>query len=226
MASQGTASSTSTYPINNSTGSKLGVAVANSPPGPFTDALGKALISTGSGNIDPNVFIDDDGQAYLYWGNPNLYSVKLNADMISYPGSPTKVNLTTAGFGARSNSDRATAYEEGPWFYKRGSLYYLVYPADGTPEKISYTTSSGPLGPWMYRGDIMAKQTGAGASFTNHPGRHRLQGQIVLFLSQWRAAGRRWLQAFRVRRGVHLRRRRHDPDDQDEHDGTGRRSAR
>jgi hypothetical protein len=168
-------------PINNSTGSKLGVAVANSPLGPFTDALGKALVSTGSGNIDPNVFIDDDGKAYLYWGNPNLYYVTLNADMISYTGNPAQTSLTTAGFGARSNTDRATAYEEGPWFYKRGSLYYLVYPADGTPEKISYTTSSGPLGPWMYRGDIMAKETGAGASFTNHPGVIDYKGKSYFF---------------------------------------------
>ena len=59
-------------PINNSTGGKIGVAVSNSPTGPFTDPLGKALASTGSGDIDPTVFIDDDGQAYLYWGNPNL----------------------------------------------------------------------------------------------------------------------------------------------------------
>ena len=157
-------------PMNNCCGTQIGVAVSTSPTGPFTDALGKALISTGSGNIDPTVYIDDDGQAYLYWGNPDLYYVKLNADMISYSGTPTKVSLTTAGFGTRSNTDRATAYEEGPWFYKRGSLYYIVYPADGTPEKISYTTSSGPLGPWTYRGDIMAKESGSGSSFTNHPG--------------------------------------------------------
>lgn len=168
-------------PINNSTGSKIGVLVGQSPTGPFTDPLGKALISTGSGNIDPTVFIDDDGQAYLYWGNPDLYNVKLNADMISFPGSPTKVNLTTAGFGARSNTDRATAYEEGPWFYKRNALYYIVYPADGTPEKISYTTSSGPLGPWMYRGDIMAKETGSGGSFTNHPGVIDYKGHSYFF---------------------------------------------
>ena len=168
-------------PINNSTGAKIGVAVSNSPTGPFTDPLGKALVSTGTGDIDPTVFIDDDGQAYLYWGNPNLWYVKLNADMISYPGSPTKTSLTTAGFGTRSNTDRATAYEEGPWFYKRGSLYYIVYPADGTPEKISYTTSSGPLGPWTYRGDIMAKETGAGASFTNHPGVIDYKGKSYFF---------------------------------------------
>ncbi|MFZ5893077.1 MAG: family 43 glycosylhydrolase [Myxococcota bacterium] len=168
-------------PLNNSTGSKIGVAVADSPLGPFKDALGKALISTGSGNIDPTVFIDDDGQAYLYWGNPDLWYVKLNSDMISYQGSPTKVNLTTAGFGTRSKTDRATAYEEGPWFYKRNSIYYIVYPADSTPEKISYTTSSGPLGPWTFGGDIMAKQTGAGSSFTNHPGVIDYKGKSYFF---------------------------------------------
>ncbi len=135
----------------------------------------------GSGNIDPTVFIDSDGQAYLYWGNPTLYYVKPNTDMISFPGSPTAVSLTTAGFGVRSNTDRATAYEEGPWFYKRGSLYYIVYPADGTPEKISYTTSSSPTGPWTYRGDIMAKESGTGSSFTNHPGVIDYQGHSYFF---------------------------------------------
>ena len=157
------------------------MAVASSPTGPFTDPLGKALISTGSGNIDPTVFVDEDGQAYLYWGNPDLYNVKLNADMTSFPGSPSKVSLTTAGFGVRTKTDRATAYEEGPWFYKRNSLYYIVYPADSTPEKISYTTSNGPLGPWMYRGDIMAKETGAGSSFTNHPGVVDYKGHSYFF---------------------------------------------
>jgi MYXO-CTERM domain-containing protein len=168
-------------PINNSTGSKIGVLVADNPAGPFTDPLGKALVSTGTGDIDPTVYIDDDGQAYMYWGNPNLWYVKLNSDMTSYSGSPTKTNLTTAGFGTRSNTDRATAYEEGPWFYKRNSLYYIVYPADGTPEKISYTTSSGPLGPWTYGGDIMAKESGAGSSFTNHPGVIDYKGKSYFF---------------------------------------------
>jgi arabinoxylan arabinofuranohydrolase len=168
-------------PVNNNTGAKIGVLVADKPEGPFTDPLGKALIATGSGNIDPTVYIDSDDQAYLYWGNPDLYYVKLNADMVSFAGSPTKVSLTTAGFGVRTKTDRATAYEEGPWFYKRDALYYLVFPADSTPEKLSYSTSSGPLGPWMFRGDIMAKQTGAGASFTNHPGVIDYKGHSFLF---------------------------------------------
>src|SRR4051794_12110384 len=65
----------------------IGVAVSNSPTGPFTDAIGHPLVS--NGQIDPTVFIDDDGQAYLYWGNPDLWYVKLNSDMTSYAGSPT-----------------------------------------------------------------------------------------------------------------------------------------
>jgi arabinoxylan arabinofuranohydrolase len=168
-------------PMNNASGAKIGVAVSTGPTGPFSDPLGRALVSTGTGDIDPTVYIDDDGQAYLYWGNPNLWYVLLNEDMISYQGTPTKVSLTTEGFGTRSNTDRATAYEEGPWFYRRGSLYYIVYPADGVPEKISYTTSSDPLGPWTYRGDIMAKESGAGSSSTNHPGVADFQGKSYFF---------------------------------------------
>jgi len=169
-------------PLQQTTGAQvIGVAVSNSPTGPFTDALNKPLVTTGSDTIDPTVFIDADGQAYLYWGNPNLWYVKLNADMISYSGTPTKVSLTTAGFGARSNTDRATAYEEGPWFYKRGSLYYIVYPGDGVPENISYTTSTGPTGPWTFGSVIMDKETGAGASFTNHPGVAEFAGNSYIF---------------------------------------------
>lgn len=146
----------------------IGVAVSTSPAGPFKDALGKALISnSGCGDIDPTAFVDDDGQAYLYWGNPSCCYVKLNTDMISYSGGIVKVPMTTASFGTRSNTDRATSYEEAPWLYKRGSLYYLVFAGGPISEHIAYSTSSSPTGPWTYRGVIMPTQ---GASFTNHPG--------------------------------------------------------
>jgi len=76
-------------PLNNNTGAKIGVAVSDNPLGPFKDAVGKELVSNGSMAIDPTVFIDEDGQAYLYWGNGNLRMVKLNSDMISTSGSVT-----------------------------------------------------------------------------------------------------------------------------------------
>jgi arabinoxylan arabinofuranohydrolase len=144
----------------------IGVAVADSPTGPFRDALGRPLV--GNGEIDPNVFIDDDGQAYLYWGNPNLWYVRLNADMTSFSGGPTRIPLTTAGFGTRTgNASRPTLYEEGPWVYKRNGLYYNVFAAECCSEFIGYSTAPGPTGPWTYRGTVMPRQ---GSSFTNHPG--------------------------------------------------------
>ncbi|GAA1762774.1 family 43 glycosylhydrolase [Luedemannella helvata] len=155
-------------PVNNrATGRKaIGVAVSNSPTGPFTDALGRPLLE--NGEIDPNVLIDDDGQAYLYWGNPNLWYVRLNADMISYSGGLTQIPLTTAGFGTRSGStSRPTLYEEGPWVFKRNGLYYNVFAAECCSEFIGYSTAPGPTGPWTYRGTIMPRQ---GSSFTNHAG--------------------------------------------------------
>ncbi|XXT25573.1 family 43 glycosylhydrolase [Sorangium sp. So ce429] len=146
----------------------LGVAVSDSPVGPFEDALGRPLITANCGDIDPTVFIDDDGQAYLYWGNPNLCYVKLNEDMTSYQGDVVRVPMTAESFGQRTGStERPTLYEEGPWLYKRNGTYYLAYPAGGLPEYIAYSTSSSPTGPWTYRGVIMPTE---GGSFTNHPG--------------------------------------------------------
>ncbi|AYD48021.1 family 43 glycosylhydrolase [Arachidicoccus soli] len=92
-------------PMNqaNGQGMAIGVAISDKPTGPFVDALGKLLVTTHWGDIDPTVFIDDDGQAYLYWGNPNLYYIKLNKDMVSYDQKLgiVKVPLTDKGFKLR-----------------------------------------------------------------------------------------------------------------------------
>jgi hypothetical protein len=164
--------------INDATGgSAIGVAVADSPTGPFRDAIGRPLIA--NAEIDPTVFIDTDGQAYLYYGNPNLWYVKLNADMTSFSGSPTRIPLTTQGFGTRpGGTERPTLYEEGPWVYKRGSLYYNVFAAQCCSEFIAYSTAPSPTGPWTYRGTIMPAQ---GSSFTNHAGVIDFKGSSYFF---------------------------------------------
>jgi arabinoxylan arabinofuranohydrolase len=162
-------------------GMSIGVAVSTSPTGPFTDAIGRPLVHSGDGDIDPTVFIDDDGQAYLYWGNPYLKYVKLNEDMISYSGEVVTVELTPQGFGVRKgNPKRSTQYEEGPWFYKRNSLYYMLYPAGGVPEHLAYSTSKGPTGPWVYQDTIMSI-IGRSGAFTNHPGVIDYKGKSYLF---------------------------------------------
>ncbi|KAF5311961.1 hypothetical protein D9619_003607 [Psilocybe cf. subviscida] len=109
--------------IRHTTGSMaVGVAVADSITGPYRDALGKPLVE--NNEIDPTVWIDDDGQAYLYCG------------------LPIKFTLTTQGFGTRTgNAQRPTTFEEGPWIYKRNGLYYLVYAADCCSEDIRYSTA-------------------------------------------------------------------------------------
>jgi arabinoxylan arabinofuranohydrolase len=144
----------------------IGVAVANSPTGPFTDAIGKPLIiSNNTHDIDPSPFIDDDGQAYLYWGHQHLYYVKLNRDMISYSGNIVEL-------------PRPQTYEEGPWIYKRNNHYYLAFASTCCPEGIGYCMSNSPTGPWTYKGSIM---DGNKASDGNHPGIVDYKGSTYCF---------------------------------------------
>lgn len=158
----------------------IGVAVSDNPYGPFIDPLGKPLAQSGKGDIDPSVFIDRDGQAYLYWGNPFCYYVKLNEDMISYTGEIVKVPMTEDVFGKREGDvkDRPTLYEEGPWLYKRNNLYYLLWAGGPLPEHIGYSTSKSPTGPWKNGGKIMPAE---GRSFTNHPGLVDYKGKTYFF---------------------------------------------
>ena len=158
----------------------IGVAVSDSPYGPFYDPLGHPLVQTKEGDIDPTVFIDDDGQAHLYWGNPFLYHAKLNEDMISLSGKITEIPMTSEAFGVREGNveKRPTLYEEAPWLYKREGLYYLLWGGGPIPEHLGYSTSESPIGPWTYGGTLMPTE---GRSFTNHPGIVDFKGKTYLF---------------------------------------------
>lgn len=167
-------------------GMAIGVAVGDSPTGPFKDALGKPLFENGSwDHIDPTAFIDDDGQAYLYWGNPHLYYLKLNEDMISYEGGLNRVEMTEESFGAPNPAQREKGkkyrdvYTEGPWLSKHKDKYYMIYAAGGVPEHIAYSMGDSPVGPWKYMGDIMPLQNTG--SFTNHSGVIDYKGNSYFF---------------------------------------------
>ena len=167
-------------------GMAIGVAVGDTPTGPFKDALGKPLFENGSwDHIDPTVFIDNDGQAWLMWGNPQCYYLKLNRDMISYSGELGKLDMTEEAFGGPMMRQRQPgkkykdSYVEGPWLTKRNGTYQLLYAAGGVPEHISYSTAPSPTGPWKYAGEIMPLcETN---SFTNHCGVADFKGHSYFF---------------------------------------------
>ncbi|WP_406128170.1 family 43 glycosylhydrolase [Streptomyces sp. NBC_00989] len=141
---------------------QIGVAVADSPAGPFKDALGKPLVAKGgslSGQmIDPAVFTDDDGQSYLYWGNGHAYVVPLNDDMTSYDATKVK-DITTGDF------------REGSFVVKRKGTYYFMWSEDDTRSEnyhVAYATGPSPLGPWTKRGTILSKNPEYGILGTGH----------------------------------------------------------
>ncbi|MFC2113646.1 family 43 glycosylhydrolase, partial [Bacteroidota bacterium] len=147
----------------------IGVAVGDKPTGPFKDPLGKPLISMDSKGvvcnrdfIDPGVFIDDDGQAYLYMGQLVVNAIKLNKDMISYDG---KVHLL----------EGTDDFFEASWMHKYNGKYYLSYV--GTSGEIKYCVSDNPLGPFKYKGVILEKMN----SGTNHHSIVEYKGQWYMF---------------------------------------------
>jgi beta-xylosidase len=140
---------------------QIGVAVADSPAGPFEDALGKPLIGktqfTGQ-MIDPAVFTDDDGTSYLYWGNGRGYVVPLNDDMVSFDSGRVK-DITPADF------------REGSFVVERQGTYYFMWSEDDTRSEnyhVAYATGPSPLGPWTKRGTILAKRPEYGILGTGH----------------------------------------------------------
>ena len=165
----------------------LAVAVADSPTGPWKDAIGGPL-AVGFGFIDPTVFIDDDGQAYLFWGNKGLWYGKLSDDMCSFADGYREVPgyRDPASFGElqlkmnwqKGKDEWMTQYEEGPWVSKRNGTYYIVYPAGGVPEYMAYSTAPTIDGPWTFRGRIMDEAVN---SFTIHGGNVNFKGRDYMF---------------------------------------------
>ncbi|TWT35527.1 Xylosidase/arabinosidase [Posidoniimonas corsicana] len=155
-------------------GKAIGVAVSDSPTGPFIDARGSALVTNDMtkatriswDDIDPTVWIDDDGQAWLFWGNQKCYYAKLKPNMTELDGEIQVIP-----------DEEVHAFTEAPWIHKREGTYYLSY-ATGFPEKTAYSTSDKITGPWKYRG-LLAEA--AGNSNTIHQGIINFKGEDYFF---------------------------------------------
>lgn len=188
-------------PVAGQSSTAIGVAVADRIEGPYKDALGKPLTEKAN-FIDPSVYVDhESGRAFIVWGNPDPYFAELNPDMVSFKTQPVKINKTYDAFGiADEGTDRVTRYEEGPWIYKRGDMWYLVYAGNGIPEDLEYSVCDNDTflewisglsaadgtedyaavdGPWKYKGVLM--ETFSSGTFTNHPGPVDFKGNSYLF---------------------------------------------
>lgn len=174
----------------------IGVLVADTPYGPFKDPIGEPLIKNSNHDIDPTILIDDDGQAYMYWGNPKVYYVKLNEDMISYSGEIYQEPTTPEN------------YQEGPWVWKRKGHYYMAYASTCCPEGIGYAMSKSPTGPWEYKGMIM---DASDKSRGNHPGIIEYKEKSYLFGHSYDLL-KQTTSKFYERRSVHADELIYNPD--------------
>ena len=152
-------------------GQCIGVAIGDTPVGPFKPhpkplVEDKDTPGRGWNDIDPTVLIDDDGTAWLAWGQ-NSYIAKLKDNMTEIDGEITDLKLQR--------------YIEGPWLYKRNGIYYNIYAGSGGGgggETINYSTAEKPRGPWTFRGQVTGP---ARNSFTIHPGVVDFKGHTYLF---------------------------------------------
>ena len=147
-----------------------GVATSTSPTGPFTNP--KELYLKKKNQIDPAVFIDDDGQAYYTWGQFQAKIAKLKPNMTEIDTTSIVENVIT---------EKEHFFHEGNYMVKRNGIYYMVY-ADmsrkGMPTCIGYATSKSPMGPYKYGGVIIDNDGCDPNNWNNH-------GSIVEFKGQW-----------------------------------------
>lgn len=143
----------------------IGVAVANSPSGPFMPMFRPI---EGVMGIDPCVLMDDDGKSYLYWSGMGISVAPLKDNMMELDGAPVRIQGLPEGF------------KEGPFAFKRNGIYYLTFPwVRNETETLAYAIADNPYGPFEFKGIIMEESpTGC---WTNHHSLVEMDGQWYLF---------------------------------------------
>jgi beta-xylosidase len=144
------------------------VAVSDSPTGPFKDGVK----IEGPRQIDPNIFIDDDGQAYYFWGQFSAKGAKMNPDLKTLDWSTMVDGIVT---------EKGHWFHEGSYVIKRGKFYYYTYAdisRNGRPTSIGYAMATSPLGPYTYKGVIVDNAGCDPETWNNH-------GSLVEFNGEW-----------------------------------------
>ncbi|HWC58611.1 MAG TPA: family 43 glycosylhydrolase [Verrucomicrobiae bacterium] len=148
------------------TGHRIGVAISDKPYGPFKP---EEKPIDGANGIDPCVLVDKDGSAYLFWALNRIFVARLKDNMVELDSKPMVItNLPTKGL------------IEGPFAFERNGIYYLTYPhANTTTERLEYSTSTNPMGPYEQKGVILDEA--ADGCWTVHQSMVEYKGQWYLF---------------------------------------------
>ena len=174
-------------------GFAVGVAIANQPEGPFTCVQEPIM---GISGIDPCVLIDDDGSAYIYWSGMGIRGARLKENMLELDGELQEVKIPKRDgmpemppmkMGGQVMEGLPDGFKEGPFAFKRNGWYYLTFPwvrgntSNGAnpTETLAYAMSKSPLGPWDFKGIIMAEHDNH--CWTNHHSILEYKGQWYIF---------------------------------------------
>jgi len=179
---------------------RIGVATSKSPAGPFT---AEPDYIQGSFSIDPCVFVDDDGQAYMIFGglwggqlekwktgqfDPNGKEprssepalgpriAKLSADMLSFDGPAKEISILDEYKAPVLAGENEKRFFEASWMHKYNGVYYLSY-STGDTHHLAYATSDNPMGPFMFKGYMLNPVLG----WTTHHSIVEFQGKWYLF---------------------------------------------
>ena len=154
-------------PENSTKWMGIGIAISDSPTGPFVDAIGSPLWTEPYSN-DPCLFVDDDGKAYIYFHGGSDYLVaEMSDDMLGIKGDFYKMDM--GGYEPKM---------EGPWVFKRNGIYYFTMPENN--RILTYYMGKSPKGPWEYQGNMMEAENG-----NNHHSIVEFKGQWILFYHRW-----------------------------------------
>ena len=157
---------------------RIGVATGKKPYGPF---IPQPEPIKGSFSIDPAVLVDDDDQAYMYFGglwggqlekwqtgkfNPAIDRqdpkeiaagprvARLRPDMLEFDETPREISIVDENGKPLLAGDTSRRYFEGPWMHKYNGLYYLSY-STGDTHYLVYAVGKSPYGPFQFKGRIL-----------------------------------------------------------------------
>jgi len=157
---------------------RLALARGERPTGPFRDLAVPWFDSYGN-TIDPNLFVDEDGRAYLYFAEvgregsqtfAKIFGLELTPDLMGARTEPRLMLEATPGWEIANPANRTN---EGPFVFRRGRFYYLLYSANHFEDPsyaVGYARATSPLGPWQRspKNPVLALNASLGVAAVGH----------------------------------------------------------